>query len=191
MFIYPLNLSFKIIAFNPQVKVTDSTGNTLMYVKQSMLALKESVRVFADESQQRELFTIKANKIIDWSAQYNIARSGGAQFGSVKRKGMKSIWKATYDIFDAAGNSIGLIHEENPWIKVLDSVVSDIPFLGMLINPAYLIELRGQTVLYLKKQPAFFEGKFILEQRGQFGDEDEQLLLTSVIMALLLERQRG
>jgi hypothetical protein len=191
MFSYPLNLSFKIIALNPQVKITDSTGNTILYVKQSMLALKESIRVFADEKQQTELFTIKANKIIDWSAQYNIARSSGGQVGAVKRKGMKSLWKATYDIFDVGGNPVGQIHEENPWMKVLDSLVSEIPFFGMLINPAYLIELRGQTALYLKKQPAYFEGKFTLEQRGSFSEEDEQLLITSIIMALMLERQRG
>ena len=53
---YPLNLSFKIIAFNPQVKVTDASGQTVLYVKQKALALKEDVKVFADESQQRQLY---------------------------------------------------------------------------------------------------------------------------------------
>lgn len=191
MFGYPLNLSFKIIAFNPQVKITDSAGNTVLYVKQKALALKESIRVFADERQQQELFTIKANKIIDWSATYNIARSDGGPLGAVKRQGMKSMWKATYDIMDASGNSAGLIHEESPLLKIADALAGEIPFLNMLINPAYLVELHGQTVLYLKKQPAFFEGKFSLEQRGQFSDADEKLLLCSIIMALMLERQRG
>ncbi len=149
------------------------------------------IRVFADEAQQQELFTIKANKIIDWSATYNIVRSDGGPLGAVKRQGMKSLWKATYDIVDASGNAVGLIHEENPILKVADALAGEIPFLNMLINPAYLVDLRGQTVLYLKKQPAFFEGKFTLEQRGQFGNEDEKLLLCSIIMALMLERERG
>jgi hypothetical protein len=61
----------------------------------------------------------------------------------------------------------------------------------MLINPAYLVDLRGQTVLYLKKQPAFFEAKFTLDKRGDFSDADEKLLLPSLIMLLLLERSRG
>jgi uncharacterized protein YxjI len=191
MFAYPLNLSFKIIAFNPQVKITDSTGNTVLYVKQKALALKESIRVFADEGQQRELFTIKANKIIDWSAQYNIAMTGGGPLGSIKREGMKSLWKATYNIQDVAGAAVGQIHEENPMLKVADALAGEIPFLNMLINPAYLVDLRGQTVLYLKKQPAFFEGKFLLTQRGPFSEAEEKLLLTSIIMALMLERQRG
>lgn len=33
MFNYPLNLSFKIIALAPQVRVTDAAGNLLLYVR--------------------------------------------------------------------------------------------------------------------------------------------------------------
>lgn len=191
MHAYPLTFSFKIIAFNPQVKVTDSSGQTALYVKQKALALKEDVKIFADESQQRQLYQMKANKIIDFSAQYNITRPDGGPVGVVKRKGMRSLWKATYNIMDAGGAEVGLIHEENPWIKVLDGLVSDVPFVGMFINPAYLVDLRGQAVLYLKKQPAMLEGKFTLEKRGDFSDADEGLLLSSLIMMLMLERMRG
>jgi uncharacterized protein YxjI len=188
---YPLTLSFKIIAFNPQVKVTDASGQTALYVKQKALALKEDVKIFADEGQQRQLYQMKANKILDFSAQYNITRPDGGQVGAVKRQGMRSLWKATFNVLDAGGAEVGLIHEENPWIKVLDGLLSDVPFVGMFINPAYLVDLRGQTVLYLKKQPAFMEGKFTLDKRGNFSDADEGLLLSSVIMMLMLERMRG
>ncbi len=191
MLSYPLNLSFKILALAPQIKVTDAAGQTVMYVRQKILALKEDVKVFADEQQQRQLFQIKADRVIDFSAQYNIAVVGGGPVGAVKRRGMRSIFKATYDIKDANGGDVGLIHEENPWIKVLDALVSDIPFLGMFINPAYLIDLNGQNKLYLKKQPAVFEGKFTLDKRGEFDDAQEKLLLASVLMMLLLERARG
>ncbi|MBI3243715.1 MAG: hypothetical protein HYZ49_15630 [Chloroflexi bacterium] len=191
MFNYPLNFSFKIIAFNPQVKVTDASGQTVLYVKQKALALKEDVKIFADEGQTRQLYQLKANKIIDWSATYNITSAAGQAAGSVKRQGARSLWKATYNIVDAAGNEVGSIHEENPWMKVLDAFVSDIPFLGMFINPAYLVDLRGQTVLRLQKQPAFLEGKFVVEKRGEIPEADEGLLLSSVVMTLMLERSRG
>ncbi len=188
---YPLTLSFKLIAFSPQVRVTDASGQLVLYVKQKALALREDVRIFADEGQTQQLYQINANKIIDFSATYNIAMAGGGALGAVRRQGMRSIWKATYNIVDTNGTEVGLIHEENPWLKVAESFLSDVPFIGMLINPAYLVDLRGQTALYLKKQPAVFEGRFSVEKRGSFSDADERLLLSSVIMTMMLERSRG
>jgi uncharacterized protein YxjI len=188
---YPLNLSFKIVVFNPQVVIQDSTGKIVLYVKQKALALKESVKVFSDDKQSQELYNMKANKIIDFSAQYNITTPSGTPVGAVKRQGMKSLWKATYNVLDAAGNEIAVIHEENPWLKILDSFLSEIPFLGMLINPSYLIDVKGKTVLKLKKQPAVFEGKFLLEKISDLSDAEENILLPSIIMMTLLERTRG
>lgn len=192
---YPLTFSFKVIAFNPQVKVTDASGNVVLYIKQKALALKEDIKIFADEGQSRQLYQLKADRIIDFSARYNITSAAGQAVGQVKRQGMRSILKAAYNILDAGGAEVGLIHEENAWIKVADALLGELPLVGILsgylFNPAYLVDYRGQTVLYLKKQPAFLEGKFTVEKRGNFSDTDEGLLLSSVAMALMLERMRG
>ena len=52
---------------------------------------------------------------------------------------------------------------------MVDALASELPvgmFTGYFFNPAYLVELRGQTVYYLKKQPAFLEGKFLRWRSG-------------------------
>ena len=79
---YPLTLSFKLIALSPQVRVTDASGQLVLYVKQKALALREDVRIFADEGQTQQLYQINANKIIDFSATYNLARAGGGALGA-------------------------------------------------------------------------------------------------------------
>lgn len=188
---YPLNFSFKIIAFSPQVRVTDASGQLVYYVRQKALALKEDVKIFADDKQTQQLFQLKADRIIDWSATYTITTPHGEKVGAVKRAGMKSMWKSHYTVLDANGSEVGLIHEENAWVKVLDAIASEVPFLNMLINPAYLVDLGGTTRLYMKKQPAFFEGKFTIEKRAEFTEAEERLLLPAVIMMMLLERRRG
>ncbi len=188
---YPLSLTGKIIAFNPQVRITDASGNLVMYVKQKALALKEDVRVFTDEAQQQLLYQIKADRRIDFSARYTITAADGRVVGVLQREGMRSLWKATYNVLDGMGNQIGLIHEENPWMKVLDGLLSEIPFVGMFINPAYLVDVRGTTGLYLKKEPSFLERKFTIEQRGPVGEEEEEVLLASIIMMMMLEGSRG
>ena len=49
----------------------------MLYVKQKALALKEDVKVFAEEAQQNLKYQMKADKIIDFSAKYIIRDAGG------------------------------------------------------------------------------------------------------------------
>jgi uncharacterized protein YxjI len=192
---YPLNLSFKIIAIAPQIRVTDAAGQLVLYVRQKALALREDVRVYADEQQRQQLYQLNADRIIDWSASYLVRTADGQELGHVRRKGMRSLWKATYEVVDPTGTRVALIHEENPWVKVIDGLVGEIPIVGMIvpmfINPSYLVDRDGQAMLRVRKHPAVFEGKFSIEKLDDFDSRMEALLLNSVLMMLLLERQRG
>jgi hypothetical protein len=40
---YPLKMSFKILAINPQVKVTDAAGKTVLYVREKAFTLKTDI----------------------------------------------------------------------------------------------------------------------------------------------------
>ena len=195
MFNYPLTLSFKIIAIAPQIKVTDASGQTVLYVRQKALALREDVRIFADEQQQQQLFQLNADRILDWSANYRVRSADGQDLGNVRRKGMRSLWNATYEVTEPGDQVAAVIHEENAWVKVLDELVGELPVVGMIlpmfINPAYVVERDGQILLRMKKEAAFLEGKFTIEKRGEFSDGEESLLLASLLMMTLLERQRG
>lgn len=192
---YPLSLSFKIVALAPQLSVTTPDGAVRFYVKQKLFKLKEAVTVFADTAQSQALYTINADRVIDFSARYNFADSQGQNVGSIKRQGMRSIWKAHYDIFDGETPAL-TIREANPWIKVLDAVLGEVPVVGMfsgyLFHPAYVVSRPdGTVVLRAKKQPAFLEGKFTIEQESPLNEREETQALLGLIMMLLLERSRG
>ena len=192
---YPLQLSFKILAIAQQISATDAQGKLVFFVKQKAFKLKEAVTVFADAEQTRPLFHIHAERVLDFSARYNFTNAQGQPVGSLKRHGMKSLWKTHYDIFD--GESLVLtITEENVWTKVLDSVLGEIPLVGMLtgyvFHPAYLVaRTDGAVILRLQKQPAFFEGKFTIEQKADFGPGEEARALLGLLMMVLLERTKG
>lgn len=193
---YPLSLSFKLLALASQIYIRDANGNLLGYVKQKLLKLKEDINVFADEGQTQHLYNIKADRVLDFSANYRFTDSNGNVISAIRRKGMRSIWKANYEISDAAGNLILQINEENGWIKVIDAVAGEIPILGMftgyLFNPAYIISRPdGTAVARLQKEPAFFEGKFKLEPKTQLSGEEEIRVLLSALTMTLLERGRG
>ena len=193
---YPLTLTFKLITIGTRLSVRDAGGNLVAFVKPKRFKLKEDINVFADENQTQLLYNVKADSIIDFSARYNFTDAGGRFLGSIKRQGMRSLWKTNYQISDAGDRQILEIHEENPWVKVIDSLVGEIPVLGMfsgyMFNPAYIVSREDKApVVRLQKQPAFFESKFEVSARAQFIQSEEPLILLGIITMTLLERGRG
>ena len=192
---FPMQLTFKIMALAPQIFVADSSGQLVFYVKQKLFKLKEAVSVFGDQAQTDLKYTIAANKVIDFSARYFFKDANGLDVGSVKRQGMKSLFKAQYDIYDGEEVEFS-IKEDNPWIKFLDALLSEIPILGILtgylFNPKYNVTRPdGTRVARLIKQPAFFEGKFSITQEAEMDEFEERRIALSLLMMVLLERRRG
>ena len=192
---YPLQLTFKLIALAPQIAATEANGNLLFYVRQKAFKLKEKVTVFADREQKQPLYTMGADRILDFSAEYVIATAEGGHLGSVKRQGMRSFWKAHYDII-RGGAPVMTVREENPWVKLIDGFLGEIPVIGMLtgylFHPAYLLaRVDGPVLLRIQKQPALFEGRYEVTQQGELEPTEEELALLYAMMVLLLERTRG
>jgi len=195
---FPLELSFKIVTISSKLFVKDADGQLLAFVKQKKFRFKEHVEIFTDESRSIKLADIRANKVIDWSARYNFTQASGETFGAVGRKGGRSLFKATYTVFDKEGDDpIFIIEEENPMAKFIDGFLGEIPIIGlvfsMLFNPKYIAKRVGSEspVMRLTKQPALFEGKFILDELVDVTEVEEQVLLFSFLMLNLLERGRG
>ena len=193
---YPLFLKFKITTLSSDFTITDSNENSLAYVRQKMFRLKEDVVVFNNESKSQENFRIRANQWIDFNASYAITDSFGKNLGKIARKGMRSIWKATYNIFDQNDTQKYKVQEENAWVKVLDGMVGEIPIIGMFtgyfLNPSYIVhDNNGKEIYRLKKMPSFFGRKFQLDQINDIPDHEETLVVLSLMMMVLLERAKG
>lgn len=192
---YPLDLRFKILAIAAQITVTDANGAMVCYVKKKAFKLKEDVTVYADKEQTQPLYTIKADRILDWNAKYNLATAAGAPLGVVGRKGARSIFKAHYDINDGEAD-VAVIHEENPWTKFFDALLGEVPiigiFTGYFFNPSYLVtRTDGTHIMRVKKRPAMLEGKFVIEKLADMDDMEEIRSFVSILMMVLLERTRG
>lgn len=193
---FPLDLRFKIVAIAPQISVTDAAGNLVYYVKQKAFKLREDVRVFADAEQTRELHRIAADRVLDISARYSVTDAGGNELGQVQRRGMRSLWKAHYEMH-RAGGAVLEIREENGWVKVLDGLLGQVPVLGLfagyVFNPSYVVTRvdTGAPVARITKKPALFEGLFRIERVSELNPEDETLVVLGALMMLLLERARG
>ena len=187
---YPIELNFKLLTFGQRITATDADGNVIMFIKQKMLKLKEQVEVYNDADQTQLLFTMKADRVIDFSANYHFADAQGNDWGAVRRKGMRSLWSAHYEIMQD-GEIDMTMSEESAFKKVLEALLGEIPLIGILaiylINPTYLVSRPdGTPLLRLTKKPAFFEGKFVLEKLNDIPEDDEVRSLLAILMAVSL-----
>jgi hypothetical protein len=194
---YPLSFRFKLLAFSPQIYVTDAAGHEVLYVKQKLFRLREKVEVHSDSSRQQMLCTIEADRIIDWSARYTFRDPSGRELGAVGRRGMRSLWSAHYDVFAPSSHEpLFSVREENPLAKLFDGFLGELPIVGLLtsflFHPRYVtVRNDGTPVMRLTKKPALFEDRFQLDKMGEVSEGEELAVILSYLMMNLLERRRG
>ena len=197
MFNYPLNFEFKISTLSNDFIAKDSQGNTIAYVRQKMLKLKEKVIVFSDESKTKELFYIDADKWLDFNTAYSFTSAeGGLDLGKVCRKGWASLLKAKYELYDENGQQDLFIEEENAWVKFWDGLFKQIPivnmFTGYFFNPKYTVKRPdGKLVGMSSKEKSFFGRKFKYDKLAEYEKGEELRVLLGLMMMVLLERRRG
>ncbi len=193
---FPISLQFKISSISNDFTATDSKGKIIAYVKQKLFKLKEDILIFSDQSKTEQLYRIKADKWLDFSAAYAFFDKDGKEFGKIARKGWKSIWKAQYTILDENQNIQYTVSEENAWAKVGDSILGQIPIISMLtgylFNPSYIVKnTKDKEIVRLRKLPSFFGRNFEITKEGPMDSDDDDRILLGLMMMILLEKNRG
>jgi len=193
---FPLQFTFKISTFSNDFTAKDADDKTVAYVKQKLFKLKEAITIYSDESKAYTNYTIAADRWIDFSAAYSLKDKDGNELGKVARKGWKSLWKAEYHIIDQHEKLQYYIREENPWAKVFDALLGEIPvlsiFTGYLFNPSYkVITEDDKDIVRIKKKPSFFGRRFEVTKLNEIDQDDAERIMLSLMMMILLERRRG
>ncbi|MBL8107698.1 MAG: hypothetical protein JNJ72_19170, partial [Anaerolineales bacterium] len=65
-------LKRQAIALTGRFRFYDPMGNLVMFSEQKMFRWKEDIRVYADEEKTREVLSIKARQMMDFSASYDV-----------------------------------------------------------------------------------------------------------------------
>lgn len=199
MYSYPLKLSYKFLTIGNKIKVTDANGNQVFFIEMKNFKLKEDIRVYSSDAKEKELFTIAADRIIDFSAKYSFTKNG-TKTGAIKRRGLKSLWSAHYDVFDHSDTITHMIEEANPWIVVANTLLELVPFAslfsGFIFHPCYNLyhvdKDKNQPMMQLKKHASFIEASFSIEKLEVIdSNEVEERMLQSLMTVVLLEKMRG
>lgn len=163
--------------------IYDPQGNVAFYSKQKAFKLKEDIRVYTGEDMQKEVLTIQAKNIIDFSATYTVFDPiAGIKVGVLKRKGMKSIIKDEWIIMDANEKEIGLIQEDSMMLALVRR------FLCNLVPQSYEGTINGRNVCHFKQNFNPFVTKITLDfSMDTDGLLDRRLGIAAAILLCAIE----
>lgn len=100
--------------FGAGFEIEDPSGAMVGFCKQKSFRLREDIRIFTDTSRTRELLSIQARSILDFSTTYDVRLPDGLSLGSFRRKGISSTFlRDSWLIFDENGVEIGTLQEDS------------------------------------------------------------------------------
>ena len=165
-----------------KVSVFDPAGSMVLFVKQKAFKLKEDIRVYSDESMQEERLLIKARKIIDFRAAYDVIDSStGAKVGALRRKGWSSLIKDEWEMLDAEDKPVGSISEDSAALALVRR------FLTNLIPQSYDFKVNGHTVAELKQHFNPFVLKASLTVTTPQNGFDPRIALAGAVLLMTIE----
>jgi len=165
----------------------DGEGRLVLFSKLKAFRLKEDIRLFTGEDMREELLAIRARKVLDISATYDVSDSRtGERVGAIQRKGMRSLLRDEWILRDASDQDIGLVREDSMGLALLRR------FLTNLVPQRFDIQVMGQKVATVRQNFNPFVLKltvdFTLDPTGLL---DRRLGLAAVLLLCAIEGRQG
>ncbi len=152
-------LKRQAIALTGKFRFYDPLGNLVMFSEQKMFRWKEDIRVYADEAKAREVLSIKARQIMDFSAAYDVVDTEMNQkVGALRRKGFRSLFRDEWEVLDENDNVKGLLFEDSMGLAMLRRLV-----LGSWLPQNYDITFGTMRVADLKQNFNLFRYELNLD----------------------------
>jgi len=149
----------QVFALTGKFRFYDPMGNLVMFSEQKMFRWKEDIRVYADESKMREVLSIKARQMMDFSASYDVVDTEMNQkVGVLRRKGWRSMFRDEWEVLDENDNVKGLLFEDSMGLAVLRRLV-----LGSWLPQNYDITFGTTRVADLKQNFNLFRYELNLD----------------------------
>ena len=115
-------------------------GPPVAFVRQKKLAIKEDIRFYADESEQQELFRIKARSAFDiGGARYDVF-AGDEKLGTLEHQFRASLLRSTWRVRGADDAELLVARERSLPLAIVRRVIDFVPY-GELIPVPYNFDL--------------------------------------------------
>ena len=182
-------LKRQVLALTGKFRFYDPAGSLIMFSEQKMFRLREDIRLFSDESKTREVLSIKARQILDFSAAYDVMDSElNQKVGVLRRKGLRSLLRDEWEILDANDRLIGQLFEDSMGLALLRRFL-----LGSWLPQNYDITLGGTRAADLRQRFHLFRYELDLDFSMDTGRQlDRRLgIAAGILLAAIEGKQKG
>jgi hypothetical protein len=161
-----------------------SGGDPVAFVRQKRLALKEDIGFFADESEQEELFRLKARRVIEVGGRYDVVTPEGGRLGVLAKHFGASLLRSTWTIQDSNEQPIALARERSMPVALLRRAIDAVPY-GELVPILYHFTLTavGGEVGSLRR-PIGVRDRYILRLDGDPERRIDRRVAVALAIAL-------
>jgi len=219
MYSYPLIFSFSPFAVSPKIEVRDSSSRVVFTAAKKLLSSKDEIELVSNSQPLFKIMS-QENRITDIPSNWDITAPDGNILGVVdddymtaqdgmkfgnnqplndflqmqahRALGLRSV--KMYWLKNNSGKQVGFIAPDLRSLAIeqlpLYQLTRKLTFSNRFITPNYAVQLDGKLVMKLRKMRTFLVDKYVLEASDSFSNENEKLLLPSVVLTIVYERQR-
>ena len=109
----------------------DGEQGLVAYVRQKRLKLREEMVFYADESQRRPAFRVKARKVIDLGSRYDVLDEQGGRIGVFGKAFAASLARSTWIVYAPDESTEWLrLQERNQAIAAIRRIWEILPWIG-------------------------------------------------------------
>jgi len=153
--------------FGATFYIYDPNGKVAFYSRQKAFRLREDIRLYTGQDMQTEVLAMKARNIIDFSATYDVLDSQlGTKVGSLRRRGLKSMLRDTWEFYNVQDRLIGTIEEDNLLAALVRRTIFN------LLPQSFTGRVGGQVVCYFRQN----FNPFVQKIRLDFSPDTQGLL---------------
>jgi len=179
--IRPLANLYRISTLGPDGA---SAGEPLAFVRQKKLAIKEDIRFFADESEQEELFRLKARQVIEIRGRFDVLTPDGGRVGTLEKVFGASLLRSTWRILDAHEAEVAMAQEKSVPLALLRRVIDLVPYGELVpILFQFTILMDGREVGELRR-PVGIRDRYILRLPGDPDRRIDRRVAVALAIAL-------
>jgi hypothetical protein len=157
-------------------------GSLSAFVEQPWFRLRTELTLYADESQTQPILIIKNRRFAAVNMEHDLFDAQtGARLGVVRTRGLRSLFRDTWDILDGDERPAGMMIEDGAyfWRRILK-----------FIPGRHRIELGGRTVADIRQVFHFFRREFDLDIIQQDDPIEPRFAIACALIAMMADLRR-